>query len=100
MDPRPQPLTRRVRGDAHGGATVARMSRKHDNGGAPGTLAEIRSFIFTVIVVALGLAFLTALFTGGTGSVQQLINTIFSWLFQLMHNVFDTVTRVVPEPST
>ena len=75
------------------------MSRKPDNGGAHGMLAEIRSFVFTVIVVALGLAFLAALFTGGAGSVQQLFDTASSWFFQLTRNVLDAVTGLVPEPS-
>ena len=75
------------------------MSRKPDNGGAHGMLAEIRSFVFTVIVVTLGLAFLAALFTGGAGSVEQLLDTASSWFFQLTRNVLDAVTGLVPEPS-
>ena len=75
------------------------MGRKPDNGGAHGMLAEIRSFVFTVIVVTLGLAFLAALFTGGAGSVQQLLDTASSWFFQLTRNVLDAVTGLVPEPS-
>jgi len=62
-------------------------------------LAEIRSFVFTIVVVALGIAFLTALFTGGFGSVEQLFDNISAWFFQLTRNVLDAVTGLVPEPA-
>lgn len=75
------------------------MSRKPDSEKAPGVLAEIRSFVFTIVVVALGIAFMTALFTGGLGSVQQLFDNVSSWFFQLTRNVFDAVTGLLPEPS-
>ena len=62
-------------------------------------LAEIRSFVFTIVVVAVGIAFMTALFSGGLGSVEQLFDNVSSWFFQLTHNVLDSVTGLVPEPS-
>ena len=62
-------------------------------------LSEIRSFVFTVVVVALGFAFLSALFTGGAGSVEQLLGTITDWFLQLCRTVLDTVNGWVPETS-
>ena len=62
-------------------------------------LAEIRSSVFTIVVVALGIAFLAALFTGGVGGAEQLFDNVSAWFFGVTRNVLDAVIGLVPEPS-
>lgn len=67
------------------------MTRKPDTGGARGFLAEIRSFVFTLVVVAIGIAFMAALFTGGFGGAQEMLGGLLNWFITLCDNVLNAL---------
>jgi cell shape-determining protein MreC len=67
------------------------MSQKPETRKPQGWLAEIRSFVFTLVVVAVGIAFVAALFNGGIGGAEQLLGSIIQWFFTLVENVIEAV---------
>jgi len=88
----PGSLTARpIRGPSDTGYTVVRMSQRPETQKPRGWLAEIRSFVFTLVVVAVGIAFVAALFNGGIGGAEELLRSILAWFFDLVQAVIDTV---------
>lgn len=67
------------------------MSQRPETSKPRGMLAEIRSFVFTLVVVAAGIAFVAALFNGGIGGAEQLLGSIVQWFFALVENIIDAV---------
>jgi len=59
------------------------MSQKTDTKRDAGFLAGVRSFVHTVVVVALGFALLTALWTGGLDGVAAWLTSALNWLLAL-----------------
>jgi hypothetical protein len=70
---------------------VVHMSQRPETRGPRGWLAEIRSFVFTLVVVAVGIAFVAALLNGGIGGAEELLGSIVQWFFALVENVIEAV---------
>lgn len=67
------------------------MSDKPGTSGPRKWFSEIRSFVYTLAVVAFGIAFVSALFNGGTGGAEDFIRSVIQWIFALLQNVIDAV---------
>jgi hypothetical protein len=67
------------------------MNQKPETRGLRGWLEEVRSFVFTLVVVAVGIAFVVALFNGGIGGAEELLGNIVQWFLGLVEKVIDTV---------
>lgn len=68
------------------------MSSKTDKNGGSGVLGEIRSFVYTVVVIAVAFAFLSALWSGGLDGAEGWVRSAIDWFFALCQSVIDAVT--------
>ena len=67
------------------------MGSKPESGKVRGLFAEIRSFVFTLIVVAFGFAFITSLFTGGIGGAEEFVVNVLHWALDFVQNFLNTL---------
>ena len=74
------------------------MSKKADTDSG-GLLADIRSFVYTAVVVAVGFAFIAALFTGGFAGAGDQLSTVFDGLMSIVRSALDTVQGFVDGAS-
>ena len=70
------------------------MSSKPDPRGTRGVLAEIRSFVFTLVVVTFGIAFVAALFTGGIPGAEGFLTNILGWILDFIQNALNTLRNI------
>lgn len=70
------------------------MGLKTDKETGGGLLTDIRSFVYTAVVLSLGLAFLVTLWSGGLGGVIERAGDGLAWFIELAGSLGDRFAQI------
>lgn len=68
------------------------LKTEKETGG--GLLADIRSFVYTAVVLSLGFAFLVTLWSGGLGGVIDRAGDGLNWVIELAGSLGDHFSHI------